>query len=71
MEKCPKGVENEGRINALEDNMTELKKDVKEIKDRLLGRPTWIITVIITILTAVTCSSLTFAFTVIRAKVGM
>jgi hypothetical protein len=30
-----------------------LQQDIKEIKDKLLGRPSWPVTIIITILTAV------------------
>lgn len=59
-EQCAKGVSNEQRIIALERDMGDVRKDVREIKDRLLGRPTWAVTTIITILTAVSCSSITF-----------
>ena len=50
--ECPKGVENEQRIVALERDVIELKAAIHEIRDELLGRlPNWA-TVAITVLTA-------------------
>lgn len=66
MENCPKGIENEQRIIALERDMGEIKKDIREIKDKLLGRPTWAVTIIITLLSTLAFSSLAFALTVLR-----
>ena len=66
MEGCVKGTENEQRIIALERDMSELKEGVNDIKNGLLKRPSWSVTVIITILTAISCSSITFACTIIR-----
>jgi len=43
-ENCVRGTENEQRIIALERDISEVKKDIRDIKDTLLGRPTWIIT---------------------------
>ena len=40
--ECPKGVENEQRIVALERDAAELKAAIREIRDELLGRlPNW------------------------------
>ena len=48
--ECPKGVENEQRIVALERDVAELKVVIHEIRDDLLGRlPNWA-TVAITLL---------------------
>ena len=48
--ECPKGVENEQRIVALERDIAELKAAIHEIRDDLLGRlPNWA-TVAITLL---------------------
>ncbi len=48
--ECPKGVENEQRIVALERDVAELKVAIHEIRDDLLGRlPNWA-TVAITLL---------------------
>lgn len=66
MDECTKGVKNEQRIVALERDMGDVRSDVREIKDRLLGRPTWTTTAIITILTAISCSSITFAVTALK-----
>jgi len=62
---CVKGTENEQRIVALERDVSEMKSDIKEIKDRLLGRPTWIVTVLITILSSACVGLLV---TVLRIK---
>lgn len=64
-DKCVTGSENRIMIKALEESYLELRRDVRhgltdlrkevrmdvaEIKNKLLGRPTWAVTVIITIL---------------------
>jgi len=51
-EKCVKGTENEQRIIALERDVSDMKTDIREIKDRLLGRPTWAVAVILTLLSS-------------------
>jgi len=43
-ENCVKGTENEQRIIALERDMSEVRKDIRDIKETLLGRPTWLVT---------------------------
>jgi hypothetical protein len=48
---------------------TLIAKDVKDIKERLLGRPSWTVTVIITLLSTLAFSALTFSFTVIHQYV--
>jgi len=63
MEKCAWGTKNEQRIVALERDMGEVKQDIRDIKEDLLGRPTWAITVIITFL-----SSLSVGLIVIMAR---
>jgi len=68
-EGCVKGTANEQRIVALERDMGEIKSGVKDMKDGLLRRPSWFVTVIITILSALTCSSITFALTVLRVAI--
>ena len=65
-EQCVKGTENEQRIIALERDVGEIKRDIKDMKEGLLKRPSWTITVIITLLTSLSMASLTFAFTVIK-----
>jgi hypothetical protein len=62
--KCPKGIENSERIMTLEREMGEVRSDIKEIKDKLLRRPSWIVTIIISFLSTLAFSALTFALTV-------
>jgi len=51
--RCSTGVKNEQRIIALEQDMSEVKGAVQDIRDKLLGRlPNWA-TALITILTAI------------------
>ena len=59
-ELCPKGVKNEQRIVSLERDMKDMKTDIKDIKDRLLGRPTWFVTIALTFLSS-TCVGLLIA----------
>jgi len=67
-EGCVKGTKNEQRIVSLERDMSDIKNDIKDIKDRLLGRPTWVVTCLITILSS-TCVGLLIM--VIRIKLGV
>lgn len=68
-EECVLGATNHEKIKQLREDFDketkDIKNDIREIKDNLLNRPTWTTTVIITILTAVSCSSITFAVTVL------
>jgi hypothetical protein len=67
--QCATGASNRERVTTLEREMCGVRLDIKEIKDTLLGRPTWAVTVIITILTALSCSSITFAITALNAVI--
>ena len=40
---CILGVKNEGRIVAIEDNIVEMKTSIGQIRDKLLGRPSWVV----------------------------
>ena len=48
---CPKGVKLEENIKALrydfDDFKSEMKTDIKEIKEKLLGRPSWFVLILI------------------------
>jgi len=44
------------RIAKLETGFTNICDDIKEIKNKLLGRPSWSVSVIITILTTLSGS---------------
>ena len=37
------GVKNEGRIVAIEDDISEMKTSIAQIRDKSLGRPSWIV----------------------------
>ncbi len=76
-EKCSDVIENTTKISSLDKAFTEHKLSVEkstdelwevitEIRDKLLSRPSWAVTVIITILTSITVSSITFASTLLR-----
>jgi hypothetical protein len=58
---------NEERLGVLEAGLTdvrtdvhEIRKDIGAIRDKLAGRPSWAVSVIITVLSA-TCSGLVVA----------
>jgi len=64
MVECTKGTQNAEKIIALEKRADindtdhhEFSKTIKEIRDHLLNRPSWAVTVILTILTS-TCVGL-------------
>lgn len=59
-DNCVHGAKNEGRIKALEDRAEKNDTDhasfvqtISDIRDRLLGRPTWAVLVIISFLSSV------------------
>lgn len=75
---CAKGVENRGKIDALEawqkrqnGDLQELKKDVKEIKESIStikvelvrGRPSWAVTALVTGLVSVCTGLIVFLAT--------
>jgi len=66
MDNCPTGVRLESEVTHHTAQINGIVSDIKEIKDSLIKRPTWAVCVIITILTALTCSSITWAVTVLK-----
>ena len=73
MADCIQGIENrekiialDKRITSMEDSMNVMAKDIKEIRERLLGRPSWAVCVIITLLSSLTVGSLAWCFAVLR-----
>lgn len=54
---CPVGVENKGRLKALEDRMDKVEKGVWEIRDKLINRLPWPVVVIVSLLIGL-CSTL-------------
>jgi hypothetical protein len=63
---CVKGTSNERRIETLEREMGEGRGDIKEMKEKLLGRPTWAVCIIISILCMVSTASITWSMTVFK-----
>jgi len=51
-EGCVLGARNEQRIKGLEARILKVEEAIIDIRDRLLGRPTWIVMTIITILSS-------------------
>jgi len=47
-DECVLGATNRTRIKALEEQFATMSDDIKEIKDKLLGRPTWFIAIAFT-----------------------
>ncbi|HUU35459.1 MAG TPA: hypothetical protein VMW48_15445 [Vicinamibacterales bacterium] len=48
--RCAQGVEHTTRIKDLERRMNTVEEAVFEIRDRLLGRPSWFVSLVITAL---------------------
>lgn len=67
---CPTGAKNSTKIEDLQRRMGVVEQGILEIRDNLLGRPSWVVTTIIAFLSSVALASVTFAFAVIRAGVG-
>ena len=44
MDPSKQGIENKTRIDGLETQVNEMSGDIKEIKDNLLSRPSWVVT---------------------------
>lgn len=65
-EGCVQGATNAERIKGLEKRAKVVEDAIAEIRDGLLRRPSWAVTIIITILSSLTFASLTFAFAVVR-----
>ena len=49
---CPMGIENRQRIVGLEQDVSEVKAAINDIRDRLLGRPSWIVLFLFTIMSS-------------------
>ena len=50
-EQCPVGVANKTKIDQLRNDFDDLRDeittDIKEIKEKLLGRPSWFVCIVI------------------------
>jgi len=53
MEKCTQGEVNSTKIMSMEKRMGNVETAITDIRDRLLGRPTWIVTFALTALTSI------------------
>lgn len=63
---CVLGAKHEERINALEGNLSRACNDISEIKDTLLGRPTWAVTWSLSLLCSFMFTSVAFNVTLLR-----
>lgn len=52
-DNCVLGAKNEQRIISLEKRIGSVEKAVIDIRDRLLGRPSWAVMLIITMLSSI------------------
>lgn len=64
------GIRHDAEIQTLKDLTVDIVKDIKEIRDRLLSRPSWVVTGIIAFLSTLSFSALTFVFTIIHEMGG-
>ena len=51
------------RVASLEEGFTNVCNDIKDIKDKLLGRPSWAVSVIITLLTTLCVGLMVYVVT--------
>lgn len=76
-DNCVMGVENREKLKALDERQKRFEENVSKrldtfeeainlIKDRLLGRPSWFVTITITLLTATTTGFGVWALAVTR-----
>ncbi len=54
----------ETKVEGLEKFVGELRSDIKEIKDKLLARPSWTVSMIITFLVGAVIALLKFRFSI-------
>lgn len=54
--------------NTLKEYYIGLMTDVKEIKEKLLGRPSWMVLIIISALTTITSSLIIYIITAVAVK---
>ena len=54
--QCTLGTQNKTDIANLKEDVDEMRSDIKEIKDKLLSRPSWFVTVVITALVGALCT---------------
>jgi len=65
-EQCVQGATNAEKVKGLEARMKKVEEAITDMRDGLLKRPSWSVTIVITILSSLTFASLTFSFTIIR-----
>ena len=53
----------------MKDITKSFNQEIKLIREQLIGRPSWAVTLIITFLSTIALSSLTFVFTVAKMAV--
>ena len=53
-EDCVLGAKNQTKIDQLRQDFDKMAADIKQIKEKLLGRPSWWVVAVITALTGAT-----------------
>ena len=51
-ENCPTGIKNRARIQALEKTVDKVQSAIEDIRDRLLGRPSWVVLFLLTVMSS-------------------
>ncbi len=52
VENCPLGIENKTRIDGMESDIIETKVAINDIRDKLLGRPSWVVLFLFTLMSS-------------------
>jgi len=65
-ETCAVGAKNSTMIGDLQRRMENVEHAILDMRDRLLGRPSWAVCTIIAFLSSVSIGCISFAFTIIR-----
>lgn len=68
---CVMGSENRKEIEFLKRETHDIKRDIHEIKNDLLKRPSWAVSMMLTILSSATVGAFTFAFTAFKMLNGI
>lgn len=62
-DQCPHGVKHEAQIQEIVRRMSVVEEAIVEIRDRLLGRPSWIVVSALTTLFALSSSLVVYITT--------
>ncbi len=63
---CPMGIENKTRIDSMEKDISQITLAINDIRDKLLGRPSW---VVLFILSTMSSAIVGMAVIILRASI--